>query len=79
MVRFNFNEAELINSFFEDVSGEDAKAAAIISRIENSIANTDVPELIECAKDTASKLKTLSESQFKFLITSLPLSEGFSI
>jgi|LSQX01.3.fsa_nt_gb hypothetical protein len=79
MVKFNFYEAELINGFFEDVSCEDAKASAIISRIENAIANTDEPELIDCARDTANKLKGLSESEFKLLVDSLPLAEGFSI
>lgn len=79
MVKFNFNEAELINGFFEGVTGKDAEKSNMIGRLEDAKNNTEDPELVTCADETIGKLKLLDDDQIQLLVSSLPVYEGFSI
>lgn len=78
MIRFNFFDAELLNSFFEGCSG-DVNKTDLINRIESAITNTDDPELLQCAQDTLSKIKTLDDVHIQKLISSLPIYDGYSL
>ncbi len=79
MVKFNYFESELLNSFFEGPSCNDTDKVVTIKRLEDARSNTDDPELVQCASDTISKIKMLDNEEFKLLISSLPISDGFSI
>ena len=71
-MRFSFEEAELINSFFEDIKEVHAQRK-VIDELEQAKANTMDPELIEIANSTIQKIKALDEESFNKIFTDFPI------
>lgn len=76
-MRFNFEECQLINNFFEEVNFNNLNKSTVIERLENARSYTEDPELINIAEDTINKLKDLDENSISKLLQSLPIDIDF--
>lgn len=70
-MRFSYEEAELINSFFENnknISKEEA-----IKKLEEAKRHTKELELIQIASNTINKIKLLDNKLLKKIISDIPI------
>lgn len=69
---FNFEECELINSFFEGDT-EDLTKEKAIKRIKDAAEYTRDKEIIKIARSIIVKLESLTEYEFMDIIRNIPL------
>lgn len=72
-MKFTFEEAELINNFFEGVTPVPNKESVII-RLSNCVHEDTVPELKTIVENTITKIKTLDETTFVKVFNDLPVN-----
>lgn len=70
-MKFTFEEAELINNFFEESSNVTKEFA--VSELNNAKDNTDDTALVEIAQTTIDKITALDDQGFTTLFSSLPV------
>lgn len=70
-MKFRFEEAELINNFFEDKKG--LTKETVVSQLEDAESNTEDNELIEIAMNTIHKIKKLDDQAFENVFSNLPI------
>lgn len=71
-MRFDYEEAELLNAFLES-SKKLLPKDELISRINNSGNENTDPELIRIANSTITKLHNLDENTFNQIVADLPV------
>lgn len=72
-MRFTFDEAELINNFFE--AAEQTPKTVVINELEDAKSNTDDPELINISNSTIQKIKDLDDITFSKVFNDFPLND----
>lgn len=71
-LNFNFEEAELINSMFEESEAIQTKES-IIYRMTEAQNNTDEPELVAISQSAINKIQALDDDTIQRLMKSLPI------
>lgn len=75
MIRFDYEEAELLNSFIAS-SAELPTRQSLINRIFDSGSDHENPEIIVIARSTVNKLKSIDEQTFNRIIEDLPVDNN---
>lgn len=72
IMRFSFEESELLNNFFE--TSVELTKPEVITKLEEAKANTINPDLVEIANSTIQKINSLDAKGFIKVFSDFPLN-----